>query len=179
MKEKQHVPGPCPFVGNVKYVPDGPAGDDVDSCSVMITPGTIRLKPGDEIVVDHIPTVLRKIRRCSNGEFYGMVEYSDGGLLWTSLAPAPIPELTEFQEAQLEDAEKKIPRQFQVQGDCRNKVGDRISCGGRMGTIVLMATSHPLFNAGNIVMMDDGSVSVGDEAMALMDGRIAHVSTDR
>jgi hypothetical protein len=173
-------PGPCPFLGNLDHVPAGPEGTDVEEYPLETTAGTIRLKAGDVIYQDGSKTVLRKVRRCTNGEIYGMVEYPDGGLLWTGLAPAPVPELTEWQKTQLKEAEKKIPRRFQLQGDWANKVGDRVSRGGdRMGTIVMMATPRSCFTAGAIVAMDDGSMSVGDDAMALMDERIAHASIER
>lgn len=178
--EEERRPGPCPFLGNVDHVPSGPEGTDIEEYPLETSAGVIRLKAGDELGVDTSKTILRKIRRCTNGEIYGMVEYPDGGLLWTDLAPAPVPELTEWQKGQLEDAETKIPRRFQVHGDWVNKVGDRVSRGGgRMGTIVLMAANRPCFSAGAIVAMDDGSMSVGDVAMALMDGRLDHTSAER
>lgn len=176
----KHGPGPCPFLGNLDHVPDGPEGEDINEHPLETTAGTIHLKAGDVLYQDGSKTILRKVRRCQNGEIYGMVEYADGGLLWTGLAPAPIPEITQWQKAQLEEAEKKIPRMFQVKGDWTNRVGDRVSRGeGRMGTIVMMATPRRCFTAGAIVAMDDGSMSVGDDAMALMDGRIAHNSNEK
>lgn len=166
--------GPCPFLGDREHVPDGPPGEDLKEWDLETTAGVIRLKPGQILKIGEW-TTLRKIRRCANGEAYGMVEYGDGGLLWHQLAPAPVPELSQWQKAEVERLERAIPRQLWVLGDMSRKVGERISYatpeGSRSGTIVFMAALRP-FTAGTVVAMDDGSMSVGDDVIALQDGRV-------
>lgn len=172
---KSSGPGPCPFLGNRDHVPAGPAGEDLETLELETTAGIIPLRPGQPIKTDHAWTVLRKIRRCGNGEIYGMVEYPDGGLLWTQLVPAPVPELTEWQKAEVERIKQAIPRQFWVLGDMSHNIGDRTSFitpeGSKSGTIVFMAAMRP-FTAGAVVVLDDGSMTIGDDVAALMDGRI-------
>lgn len=167
-----------------KRIPEGPDGEDIPSCSVTFHRGSIRLETGDVVEIGGSQTVLRKIRRLHNGEIYGMVEYPDGGFLWTGLVPIPVPELSRAQAEEIARIRESIPRQFWVLGDMSRKVGDRTSIGGkdgtRSGTIIFMAATRP-FTAGSVIAMDDASLSIGDDVMALLDGRIetAHESVER
>jgi len=176
-------PGPCPFLGNRDYVPAGPPGKDLEAWDLETTAGGIELKSGQRLKIDGSWVVLRKIRRCQNGEIYGMHEYPDGGILWSQLAPAPVPELTEWQKNELKDIETRIPRQFWVLGDMSRKIGDRTGLitaeGSRSGTVLFMASTRP-FTAGAVIAMDDGGMRIGDDVMALLDGRVkTHTSEQR
>lgn len=172
---KTAEPGPCPFVGNLDHVPAGPPGEDVETFDIETSAGSIRLKPGQPLRVG-VWTLLRKIRRCSSGETYGLVEYLDGGLLWSLLAPAPVPELNEWQKSQLEEIRRKIPRNYWMLGDTSHILGDRTSRigpkGAKMGTVVFMVSTRPFPSVGSVIAMDDGSLSIGEDVMAMLDGRI-------
>lgn len=174
--------GSCPFLGDREHVPSGPPGEDLEFWDLETSAGTIQLKPGQPIKIDRTWTTLRKIRRCAVGFAYGMLEYPDGGMLWHELA-RQVPELTAWQKAKIEEIERKIPRKYWVLGDMSRKVGDHTSemTVGRVqsGQVVFMATLRPLFTAGTVVAKDDGSMSIGDDVIALMDGRIAHDSNER
>lgn len=172
----------CQFLGDLENVPSGPPGEDLEFWDLETSAGTIQLKSGQSIKLDRTPTILRKIRRCAGGFAYGMVEYPDGGMLWHSLG-RQVPELTAWQKAQLKEIESKIPRKYWVLGDVSRKVGDLTSeiTVGRVqaGQVVFMATVRPLFTAGAVVAKDDGSMSIGEDVIALMDGRIADDSIER
>lgn len=169
------------FLGDREHVPSGPPGEDLEFWDLETSAGTIQIKSGQKIKLDRTLTILRKIRRCEGGWAYGMVEYPDGGMLWHGLG-RQVPELTAWQKAELKEIERKIPRKYWVLGDVSRKVGDFTSemTVGRVqsGQVVFMATARPLFTAGAVVAKDDGSMSIGEDVMALMDGRIAYDSNE-
>ena len=157
---------PCPFVGDKDHVPEGPNGDDLVTCRVKFHGGEIMLIPGAVIrlIESSSDVPLRKIRRCENGEVYGMVEFPDGGLLWTSLAPIPTPKLTEWQIEEINRIKNKIPVLYHV----TSKIGDRVSRCNRMGTVVFVADGIHFSHECEVVAMDDGSISLGDSVACLL-----------
>lgn len=161
-----------------RRVPPGPEGLKIDSCPLSTYAGIVRLKAGDELELGSgSKTVIREIRRCPNGEIFGMVEFPDGGLLWHPLAPVPVPKPTPEQLAEVRKIESKIPRAFQMLGDWSHKIGDRVSYSDglgprRSGTILFMASTRPCLSAGHVVALDDGGLSISDDVMALIGGRV-------
>jgi hypothetical protein len=160
-----------------RRIPPGPDGLKIDSCPLDTYAGTVRLRQGDEIELDSgTKTVLREIRRCPNGEIFGMVEFPDGGFLWHPLAPVPVPKPTTSQISEVRKLRDQIPQAFLTNGDSWHKVGERASyftSKGRMaGTILLMAFTRPSQMAGTVIALDDGGLSISDDIMALVDGRI-------
>jgi len=155
-----------------KRIPEGPPGQDIETCEVAIPMGTVETRIGSTVRLGKTVTRLLKLRRCADDSVFGMVEYPDGSFLWTMIAAAPIPELMEHQKAEIDRMSREIPRTHQVLGDWSQKIGDRTSIGDRMGTIVFMASARPAFAAGSVIAMDDGSLIISDEVMALLDGRI-------
>lgn len=174
---KNKTAGGCPFLGDKKNPPPGPEGEDIEMHPLETPLGTLEIKAGQAFKSDEgTTTFLRKIRRCPNGEVYGMLEFPTG-FVWSPVEPAPIPEPTEFQKRQIEEAERKVPRAFQMLGDWSRKVGDRISFSGtgekqRSGTIGLMVSTRPCVSAGLVVAMDDGSMIMTDDAEAVLNGRV-------